>query len=245
MNAEEAQEARTVGQRLWRLRDDRGKSLRVVAELAGMSTATLWRVEQGKRALAGDAEVVALASVLQIAPGELTRLPVPAPANGETDSAIHAIHLAVVAAGRSRPGGQLQPVPALRARVAATVQAHGSADRGSEVAAALPGLIRDLHTSIAAGRDVAELLDLAVLLHANATVGWLRVAGAPIELREQAAELAHRVAETRDTPEARGLAVWGGPNVLLKAGAVHLALDELDSVSVQTITPQGLQIAGT
>ncbi|MGH3911145.1 MAG: helix-turn-helix domain-containing protein, partial [Pseudonocardiaceae bacterium] len=48
MNAEDV---RTVGQRLWRLRDDRGKSLRVVAELAGMSTATLWRIEQGKRAL--------------------------------------------------------------------------------------------------------------------------------------------------------------------------------------------------
>jgi hypothetical protein len=35
-------------------------------------------------------------------------------------------------------------------------------------------LIRDLHTSIATGRDVAELLDLAVLLHSHATVGWRR-----------------------------------------------------------------------
>ncbi len=236
---------RTVGQRLWRLRDDRGKSLRVVAELAGMSTATLWRIEQGKRALANQAEVVALANALQIAPSELTRLPVPAPANGKTDSAIHAIHLAVGGGGRPRPRGQVLPVAMLRARVTATVQAHCRADRGHEVGAALPGLIRDLHTSIAAGRDVAELLDLAVLLHANATVGWLRVAGASIELREQAAELAHRVAEERDTPEARGLAVWGGLYVLAMAGAVDLARDELDSVSVPTSTPEGMQLEGS
>ncbi|MFN2497368.1 MAG: helix-turn-helix domain-containing protein [Pseudonocardiaceae bacterium] len=245
MDAEEAEVARTVGWRLWQLRDDRRKSLRVVAELAGMSTTTLWRIEQGKRALASQAEVVALAKALQISPGELTRLPVPAPANGETDSAIHAIHLAVVAAGRNRPGGQVLPVTALRARVTTTVAAHCRADRGGEVGAALPGLIRDLHTSIAAGRDVGELLDLAVLLHANATVGWLRVAGAAIELREQAAELAFRVAEARDTPEARALAVWGGLYVLVKAGAVDLARDELDSVSVPTRTPEGMQLAGT
>ncbi|MGH3908059.1 MAG: XRE family transcriptional regulator, partial [Pseudonocardiaceae bacterium] len=150
-----------------------------------------------------------------------------------------------VAAGRHRPGGQVLPVEVLRARVNATVAAHCRADRGGEVGAALPGLIRDVHTSIAAGRDVAELLDLAVLLHANATVGWLRVAGAAIELREQAAELAFRVAEDRDTPEAQGLAVWGGLYVLATVGAVDLARDELDSVSVPTRTSEGMQLEGS
>jgi hypothetical protein len=101
-------------------------------------------------------------------------------------------------------------VEVLRARVIATVDAHCRCDRSGEVGAALPLLIRDLHSSIAAGRDVAELLDLAVLLHANATVGWLRVvAPASIELREMAAQLAFRAAEQRETLEARGLAVWG------------------------------------
>lgn len=54
--------------------------------------------------------------------------------------------------------------------------------------AALPALIRDLHTSIVAGRDVAELLDLVVLLHSQATVGWLRRVGGSLDLRSQAAE---------------------------------------------------------
>ncbi|MGH4017999.1 MAG: hypothetical protein ACRDT0_01890 [Pseudonocardiaceae bacterium] len=64
--------------------------------------------------------------------------------------------------------------------------AHYRCDRERGVGAALPALIADLHTSLAAGRDVAELLDLAVLLHTGATAGWLRIAGAPMDLREQA-----------------------------------------------------------
>ncbi|MGH3905362.1 MAG: helix-turn-helix domain-containing protein [Pseudonocardiaceae bacterium] len=116
MNAEDAEHARTVGMRLWRLRDDRGKSLRVVAELAGMSTATLWRIEQGKRALASQGEVVALANALQIAPDELTRLPVPAPANGHTDSTIAAVDRALMAVSHDLPDGQVLPMEALRSR---------------------------------------------------------------------------------------------------------------------------------
>lgn len=115
-------EARTIGRRLRRLRDARGKSLRVVAGLAGMSTSHLWRIEHGERAL-DLSELVALAGVLEIAPSELIRLPVPAPANGHTDSAVQAVFLALMAASRDRPGGQVLPVQALRARVTATVDA--------------------------------------------------------------------------------------------------------------------------
>lgn len=149
-----------------------------------------------------------------------------------------------VAASRNRPDGQVLPVEALRARVEAMLGAHYSCSRDGEVGAALPVLIRDLHTSIAAGRDVAQLLDLAVLLHAGATTGWLRVAGAPIELRELAAELAGRAAEDRDTPEARGLAVWGGLHVMVTAGAADLARTELDAVSVATGSLESMQLAG-
>ncbi len=239
-------DARTIGRRLYQIRKSRGKSLRVVAGLAGMSTTQLWRIEHGERALDSLSEIVALADALQIAPSELMRLPVPAPANGETDSAINAVFLALMAARRSRAGGQVVPVEALRVRVMATVDAYRRCDRWGEVGAALPSLIRDLHTSIAAGRDVAELLELAVLLHSDATVGWLRVvAPAAIELREMAAELAFRAAEQRETPEARGLAVWGGLYVMVTAGAVDLARAELDSVSVPTRTPEGMQLEGT
>jgi transcriptional regulator with XRE-family HTH domain len=236
----------TIGRRLRMIRNARRKSLRVVSGLSGISKSRLSEIERGKSTLDSISEIVTLADALQISPSELMRLPVPAPANGQTDSAINAVFLALMAARRNRAEGQILPVEALRARVMRTVDAHNRGDRGGEVGAALPSLIRDLHTSIAAGRDVAELLELAVLLHANATVGWLRVvAQASIELREMAAGLAFQAAEQRGTPEARGLAVWGGLYVMVMAGAADLARAELDSVSVPTRTPQGMQLAGT
>jgi transcriptional regulator with XRE-family HTH domain len=78
----DAGEARMIGARLRQIRRARRKSLRVVAGLAGMSTTQLWRIEHGERALDSLSEIVALADVLQIAPSELMRLPVPAPATG-------------------------------------------------------------------------------------------------------------------------------------------------------------------
>ncbi|MGH3939539.1 MAG: helix-turn-helix domain-containing protein [Pseudonocardiaceae bacterium] len=241
----DADEARTIGRRIRQVRNARGKSLRVTAGLAGagLSRTKLQRIELGLRAVTLP-EIRALAEALHIAPSELTKLPVPAPANGNTDSAINSVFLALMATNRNRPGGQILPVEVLRDRVAAMVDAHCRCDRGNEVGAALPALIRDLHTSIAAGRDVAELLELAVQLHSQATVAWLRVAGATIELREMAAGLATRAAQDRDTPEARALAAYGGLYVLVTAGATDLAWAELDSVSVPTRTPEGMQLAG-
>ncbi|MGH3799068.1 MAG: helix-turn-helix domain-containing protein [Pseudonocardiaceae bacterium] len=240
------EDARTIGARLRRIRKSRGKSLVVTAGLAGISKSKLDRIERGEVALDRLSDILALAEALEISPSELIRLPVPAPANGHTDSAIKAVFLALMAASRNQPGGQVLPVEALRARVMAMMDAYRRCDRSGEVGAGLPSLIRDLHTSIAAGRDVAELLELAVLLHSDATVGWLRVvAPAAIELREIAAELAFRAAEQRDTPEVRGLAVWGGLYVMVTAGAVDLARAELDSVSVPTRTPEGMQLEGT
>jgi hypothetical protein len=143
-----------------------------------------------------------------------------------------------------RPGGEVQPVETLRSRVHAVIDAYSSCDRHGAVGAALPQLIRDLHTSIAAGRDAAELLDLAVLLHSQATLGWLRVGGASLDLRGQAAELGRRAAQERDTPQALGLATWGGMYVLVMAGAVELAHAELNAVTVPTNTPELMQLAG-
>ncbi|MDQ3152862.1 MAG: hypothetical protein M3R63_14500, partial [Actinomycetota bacterium] len=131
-----------------------------------------------------------LAYALEVAPSELTRLPIPAPANGETDAAVQAVRLALTAVSYDMPGGQALPVAALQARVTAMIDALCRCEREREVGAALPGLIRDLHTSIAAGHDVPELLELAAWLHTQATVSWLRLAGASLDLRSQAVMLA-------------------------------------------------------
>lgn len=181
----DSDEARMVGRRVRQLRKARDKSLEVVAGLAGISAGHLSRIERGERALDRHSLIVALADALEVSPSDLTRLPVPAPANGHTDSAINAVRQALMAVGQHLPGGQVLPVRVLRARLTAIVDAHCTHVRPGDVGAALPALIRDLYSSIEAGRDVAELLDLVVLLHTQVTVGWLRVVGAPLDLRWQ------------------------------------------------------------
>jgi transcriptional regulator with XRE-family HTH domain len=110
-------DARAIGARLRQIRNSRKKSLRVVAGLAGISKSRLSEIERGESALDSILEIVALTNALRIAPSELTRLPVPAPANGETDSAVEAVRSALMAVGRSRPGGQVVPLWSHECRV--------------------------------------------------------------------------------------------------------------------------------
>ncbi|MDQ3760710.1 MAG: helix-turn-helix domain-containing protein [Actinomycetota bacterium] len=234
---------RTIGQRVRQIRYARGKSLRVIAGLAGISTSHLSRIERGERALDSRSLIAALAHALQIPPSELMKLPVPAPGNGHTDSSIEAVRLALMAVSHRLPGGQLASVQALRARVE-TVLAAGRQCRQAEVGSLLPGLIRDLHTSIAAGRDLAELLDLAVMLHVQSAQHWLREVAAPLDLRRENVMLTRQVAEQRGTPTALGLAAYGAMRVLLTAGALDLAKAELAAVDVPTTTPESTQLAG-
>ncbi|MGH7511267.1 MAG: helix-turn-helix domain-containing protein, partial [Gemmatimonadales bacterium] len=105
--------ARAIGWALWRVRDARGKSLRVVAELAGMSKDTLNRIERGLLSPTLT-QLYALAEVLQTSVSELTRLPLPAPANGHTDSTIEAIRRTLDAIDVGHPGGLVLPVAVLR-----------------------------------------------------------------------------------------------------------------------------------
>ncbi|MGH4019561.1 MAG: helix-turn-helix domain-containing protein [Pseudonocardiaceae bacterium] len=237
-------DAVTIGQRLRRIRKARGKTLKVVADLAGTSVGHLSEIENGKTPLDSLRLITALANALEIAPSELTRLPIPAPANGETDAAVQAVRLALTAVSYDMPGGQVLPVDVLRARVTAMVDALCRCEREGEVGAALPGLIRDLHTSIAAGREVPELFGLAAWLHTQATVPWLSVASAPLDLRSQAVMLARQAAGEHDTPAPMGLVAAAGARVMLAGGAFDLAQVGLDAVTVPTNTPETMQLAG-
>jgi hypothetical protein len=69
---------RTIGLRIRRIRKSRGKSLVVIAGLAGMSKSSLHRIEHGQRELTLS-EIVALASALEIPPLKLIRFPILAP----------------------------------------------------------------------------------------------------------------------------------------------------------------------
>jgi transcriptional regulator with XRE-family HTH domain len=130
----DGEEARTIGFALWRVRDDRRKSLRVVAELAGMSKDTLNRIERGELSPTLN-QIHALADALQISASDLTRLPVPAPGNGHTDSTTKAIGLAMDGIDVGHPGGVVLPVVALRDQVVRVFQQRQEcryADVGTE-----------------------------------------------------------------------------------------------------------------
>ncbi|MGH3832367.1 MAG: helix-turn-helix domain-containing protein [Pseudonocardiaceae bacterium] len=84
--ATDADDTRTIGQRIRRIRNARDRSLRVIAGLAGMSKSTLHSIEHGQRDVTLS-EIVALAKALEIAPSKLIRLPSLAPASRHTDAA--------------------------------------------------------------------------------------------------------------------------------------------------------------
>ncbi len=231
----DAEEARTIGARLRQIRRARRKSLRVVAGLADISTTNLHRIETGQRALDSLAEIVALAEALQIAPSELMRLPVPAPANGHTDSTTEAIGLAVDAIEVDHPGGLVLPVSVLRDRVT-QIHQRTRACQFVEVASALPQLIRDVHTTLNSGSDHVELLGLAIHLHVHVVRVWLGQAGASADLRRRVVFLARRLAHEHGAATTVGVAAFGVADVLAGGGVFDLALTELDGITVPATT---------
>jgi transcriptional regulator with XRE-family HTH domain len=190
-------DARTIGKRVRQIRYARRKSQAVVAGLAGISTGHLSRIESGKRALDRRSLIIGLANALEIAPSDLTSLPVPGPGDGDTDAAVKAIRLALIAASRNRLHGEPVPLDVLQRRVQQIRETRRRCGFGA-VGGELPGLIRDIHSTITAGSDVKALVELAVVLHVHVTLMWLRDSGASVDLRWQAAALAQDLAEHLD-----------------------------------------------
>jgi len=241
VNTEE--DARMIGRRVRLFRRSQGKSLQVVAGLAGMSKSKLDRIERGEVALDRRSDIVALANALHVAASELIKVDDVSALGEREGEAVQAVRRALVAVSRHRPSGQVRGIEELRSRVRTVLDAVNQC-RAAEVGAALPLLIRDLHSSIAAGRDVAELLELAVMLHTKGTHSWLHTMGATVELRSLAALMARQAAEHRDEPTMLGLAVWWDGLLLLADGDFELARAELEAVTVPTNTPESMQLAG-
>lgn len=236
-----AEETRTIGWTLWRVRDERRKSLRVVAGLAGMSKDTLNRIERGQLSPTIN-QLQALADALEVSMSELTRLPVPAPANGHTDSTIEAIRRALDAIEVGHPGGMVLPLEVLRGRVE-RADAQLRAARFAELATDLPGLMRDLHTTLGTGNAEhhREVLALGVRLHVHVVRMWLNQAFASLDLRRQTVSLAHRLAHSHGDPAQIGVAAFGVADLLSVNGGLESARAVLDDL---TLPPARRDTAG-
>ncbi|MGH3899958.1 MAG: helix-turn-helix domain-containing protein [Pseudonocardiaceae bacterium] len=237
--SEKSAEPALIGQRVRRVREDRGLSQDVVGGLAGISGPYLSQLERGVRPLDRFSLVLKIANALRVPVTELTGLPVPAPGNGNTDSSVEAVRRALTAVELGRPGGLIVPVAVLQDRVRAAQRTRHSADF-RKVGELLPGLIRDLHTTLNDGRDVAELLELGVLVHVDLTGMWLRDASAHTDLRGKAANLARQLAHRREEPTTLAMAALGMAHTLLAGGMPDLAREELDSVLLPTGSAPGL-----
>ncbi|MGH3828074.1 MAG: XRE family transcriptional regulator, partial [Pseudonocardiaceae bacterium] len=132
------------------------------------------------------------------------------------------------------------PVAALRDQVR-DLHRQRRACRFAEVATELPGLIRNLHTTLATGTDHGEVLDLAVYLHVHVTRLWLVHAGAPADLVRRAVFLIRRLAQERDEAATLSVTSFAVADALLAGGAFPLAQAVLDSL---TLPPTSADTAG-
>ncbi|MGY2061646.1 helix-turn-helix domain-containing protein, partial [Nocardia gipuzkoensis] len=175
-----------MGQALRQIRKARGKTLAVVAGRAGISESYLSRLESGERALDRRSLIFALADALEVAPSEITRTAVGFSGDLEEDRSLGDVRLALLAVSMGEPGGEVVPADVLKARAVPVLEAQRQCDYAL-VGSELPQLVRDLHTSLAAGHDERELLQLAVLTHVQGTQAWLCDIGASSDLAWQAA----------------------------------------------------------
>lgn len=239
-----AGEQSDIGGRLRQIRKARGKSLEVVSGLAGISPAYLSRLERGERALDRRSLIVALADALEVAPTEITGVALAPPSELVEDRALNTVRLALLAVTMGEPRGEVLPVEALAARVADLLDAQRNC-RYVEVGHALPGLVRDLHTTLDAHRDERGVLRLLALTHVQGTQAWLTDIGASIDLAWQAASLARQAAQRLDDdPVTQGVSAFGTAFGLLGAGAFELAANALEVPGLGTATSEATQVSG-
>jgi transcriptional regulator with XRE-family HTH domain len=233
-----------IGRRLRQIRNARGKSLKVIAGLAGISQSHLSNIEHGRRALDRRSLVSRLADALEVAPTDITGgTSTVLPGVPVEDRAVRDVRLALLGVTMDEPLGEVMPAEALRTRVGDVLDAQRDCDY-ARVGERLPALVRDLHTSLNAHRDERAVLAMLALTHVQGTQAWLVDIGAPIDLAWQAATLAKQAADRLDDPMAHGIAAFGRAFGLLTAGAFELAARAVRDVEVGTGTNDALQVTG-
>ncbi|WP_084628213.1 helix-turn-helix domain-containing protein [Amycolatopsis nigrescens] len=232
-----------IGRTLRQIRKARGKSLAVVAGLAGISPGYLSMLESGKRALDRRSLIVRLANALEVAPTELTGEMITAVGGLPQDAALAEVRRALMAVSLGVPDGEIIPADVLRGRVDDLVKAQQECRHGY-VGEKLPGMIRDIHTTLDAHEEERAVLRLATLLHLQGTQAWLPVAGGSADLAWLAATLGQQAAERLDEPLSLALSAFGTAHGLIASGSFDLAGQTLASADAGTATREGLVVTG-
>ncbi|HEX5493857.1 MAG TPA: helix-turn-helix domain-containing protein [Mycobacteriales bacterium] len=207
--SDDARSRTHLGDRVRHYRLLRGLSLRVCADLAGISAGWLSRVERGERSLERRSHIEALAAALQVSASELLGLPYQA--SDRDHSAAHAELEGVrrVLIGTDLGGdGALETWRPLAELERMAADARVALCRFGDVttaAAGLTGLLAELHAHVAHGDRDRALRALAFTgVTASTVVSWL---GSP-ELSWMAAGRAREAARALGDPTMIGLAEW-------------------------------------
>jgi hypothetical protein len=130
------------------------------------------------------------------------------------------------------------PVRVLRGRVA-QIHEQRRACQFADVTTALPGLIRDLHTTLGTGRDHDELLELAVYLHVHVTRFFFIDGAGSADLLRRTVFLARRLAQQRDEVDSMGYVFGPVDAVVHRMGRALEAGEAGQAVSVaQQVNPE-------
>jgi transcriptional regulator with XRE-family HTH domain len=163
-------EVRSIGRRIKEVRAWRDLTLRVVADLAGISEGYLSRIERGERPVNRRATLEAIAAALQVAPSEITGQPYPP--SSENEAVGHAAAQALRAVLRDIEVGEpsltqrvRRPLAAVRPELAAVNAACAACDY-AVLGQTVPDLIGELYTLAEAHGSAEARRRLAEVLHA-------------------------------------------------------------------------------
>ncbi|MDQ3578074.1 MAG: helix-turn-helix domain-containing protein [Actinomycetota bacterium] len=189
-----------IGRRLREIRAWRGLSLRVAAELAGISAPYLSRIERGERPVDNRRLISALADALAVSPSELIGHPARwnDPAMAAAQATVPAVRLALIAdrlGGRPAAGGSGRDVRLLSAEAERAVELRSACDLPA-MGAMLPALVADLQNVAATSRGDDRIAALEGLMHGYATaMTLLHMLGYQMEAWEAATKSAEVAAE--------------------------------------------------
>lgn len=246
-----AMQVRSIGGRIREIRTWRGMSLKVTAELSGITESYLSRIERNERPVNSRSLLEAIAAALRVAPSELAGQAFPPatvdPVAAETQAAVVALEAALSDYRLGEPTGEpARPWPAVAAdldrlntvlRPAADYAAQG---------VLLPRLMIKLHTLyVTAPEHRVEVCEglMDCYQATGFTLKNLGVRGLPA----LAAFRAEQVAEELDDPAWLGLAAWQRALALGETGRprmLELSMRSADALEGRLDDPRALQVYG-
>ncbi|MFI9627580.1 helix-turn-helix domain-containing protein [Streptomyces sp. NPDC052042] len=227
----------STGERIRVLRESRGMTRHVLAELCGRGPDWLKKIETGERDLRSHTLLLKLAAALQVSDlsvitGTETGPAQPVPLGRLSHPVMPDIWAAVMTRSLAAPAtGPVSPA-VLQGRADQTWRLwHTSARNRTEVGALLPALIRDGETAVRTLDGEERRAALVALSDIYRLTGQATAYIAPAELAWVVADRALSAAQDADQPAAIAASAWNMGNILRETSYPEEALRVVDEAA--------------